>query len=84
MHVNLPRITRVARALGLDFAPALVGFEYQRGGKTLPVFEGVVVCEEFEVQLTTAYVVGLYKLTAVDPWLESAWFQPLSLPLDPS
>jgi hypothetical protein len=24
-------------------------------------------------------VVGLYKLIAVDPWLESAWFQPLNL-----
>jgi hypothetical protein len=23
--------------------------------------------------------VGLYKLNAVDPWLESAWFQPLNL-----
>jgi hypothetical protein len=24
-------------------------------------------------------VVGLYKLNAVDPWLESAWFEPLIL-----
>jgi hypothetical protein len=23
--------------------------------------------------------VGLYKLISLDPWLESAWFQPLSL-----
>jgi hypothetical protein len=28
--------------------------------------------------------VGLYKLNPVDPQLESAWIQPLSLPLDPS
>jgi hypothetical protein len=26
--------------------------------------------------------VGLYKLNAVDPWLESAWFQPLNLKCD--
>jgi hypothetical protein len=25
----------------------------------------------------------LYELNPVDPQLESAWFQPLSLPLDP-
>jgi hypothetical protein len=31
-----------------------------------------------------ATAVGLYSFKAVDPWLESAWFQPLSLPLDPS
>jgi hypothetical protein len=28
--------------------------------------------------------VGLYKLNSVDRQLESAWFPPLSLPLDPS
>jgi hypothetical protein len=27
---------------------------------------------------------GLYKFNSVDPQLESAWLQPLSLPLDPS
>jgi len=32
----------------IDYAPALVGFEYKAGGKTLPVFNGVVVCEEFK------------------------------------
>ena len=33
-HVNLPRITRVARTLrGCDYAPALVGFERRRGGQ---------------------------------------------------
>jgi hypothetical protein len=27
----------------------------------------------------SAILVGLYKLNAVDPWLESAWIQPLCL-----
>ena len=30
VHVNLPRIGRVARALGIDYASALVGFEFHR------------------------------------------------------
>ena len=34
-----------------------------------------------EIEATTA---GLYQSNPVDPQLESAWFQPLSLPLDPS
>jgi hypothetical protein len=33
---------------------------------------------------STNVTVGLYQSNAVDPWLESAWFQPSSLPLDPS
>ena len=44
VHVDLPRVARVARTLGVDCAAALVGFEYKRGGQTLPVFQGVVVC----------------------------------------
>ena len=55
VHVNLPRIARVARDMGVDYAVALVGFEFQRGGKTLPKFEGVVVCEEFEGRLREAH-----------------------------
>ena len=35
----------------IDYAPALVGFEYKAGGKTLPVFNGIVVCEEFKNEL---------------------------------
>ena len=62
-HVSLPRIARVARALRdaaektnpFDFAPALVGFEYRRGGATLPKFDGVVVCTEQEPALRAAW-----------------------------
>jgi hypothetical protein len=37
-------------------------------------------------ELVTALIaaVGLYRSNPVDPQLETAWFQPLSLPLDPS
>ena len=61
-HVSLPRVSRVARALRdshakpkIDFAPALVGFEYRRGGATLPKFDGVVVCAEHEPILRAAW-----------------------------
>ena len=65
-HVSLPRIARVARALRdaekadgaerpFDFAPALVGFEYRRGGATLPKFDGTVVCVEREACLRDAW-----------------------------
>ena len=69
-HVVLPRISRVARAWRdaraangdgkktrpFDFAPALVGFEYQRGGSVLPKFDGVVVCEEEEAGLRARWL----------------------------
>ena len=56
VHVSLPRITRVVRALrGIDFAAALVGFEYQRGGAVTPKFDGVVVCEEREEDVRDAW-----------------------------
>ena len=37
----------VAKRLEIDFAPAMVGFEF-RNGRSIPVFEGVVVCVEFK------------------------------------
>ena len=35
----------LTRALKVDFAPALVGFELAAGGRMVPKLEGVVVCE---------------------------------------
>lgn len=43
-HVVVPGAAPVCRQLGVDFAPALVGFEPQ-GGRMVPRFEGIVVCE---------------------------------------
>lgn len=37
----------VAKRLEVDFAPAMVGFEFQNG-RSLPVFEGIVVCADFK------------------------------------
>ncbi|WIA31781.1 hypothetical protein OEZ86_002653 [Tetradesmus obliquus] len=46
-HIALPGAAAACRSLGIDYAPALVGFDVQ-GGRNLPKIVGVVVCEEFE------------------------------------
>lgn len=43
-HLRGQGLGPVARALGLDFAPAIAGFELQ-GGRMLPKLEGIVVCQ---------------------------------------
>lgn len=47
VHLRFPRLVPVCQRLGVDFAPAMVGFEIRRG-HSVPVFEGLVVCEEFK------------------------------------
>ena len=42
-HLKAPRVARVARDLGIDAAPAMVGFDL-RDGRWVPRFDGVVVC----------------------------------------
>jgi hypothetical protein len=43
-HIALPGAAAACRSLGIDYAPALVGFDVQRG-RNLPKILGVVVCE---------------------------------------
>lgn len=47
VHLRLQRVVPVAKRLGIDFAPAMVGFEF-RNGRSVPVYEGIVVCDEFK------------------------------------
>uniref|UniRef100_A0A0E0AVI8 Rad4 beta-hairpin domain-containing protein n=1 Tax=Oryza glumipatula TaxID=40148 RepID=A0A0E0AVI8_9ORYZ len=54
VHLRLPRIFQVAKRLGIDFAPAMVGFDY-RNARCLPVFDGIVVCSEFKNTILEAY-----------------------------
>ncbi|EOA19955.1 hypothetical protein CARUB_v10000205mg [Capsella rubella] len=54
VHIRLPRIFSVAKRFGIDYAPAMVGFEY-RSGRAIPVFEGIVVCSEFKDTILQAY-----------------------------
>ena len=55
--ISLPRAAKAARSLSppCDFAPALVGFEYRRGGAATPRFEGIVVREEDEARVRAAW-----------------------------
>ncbi|CAL5368300.1 unnamed protein product [Camellia sinensis] len=54
VQLRLPRVAPVAKRLDIDFAPAMVGFEF-RNGRSLPVFEGIVVCAEFKDAILEAY-----------------------------
>uniref|UniRef100_A0A1J3J9U5 DNA repair protein complementing XP-C cells-like protein n=1 Tax=Noccaea caerulescens TaxID=107243 RepID=A0A1J3J9U5_NOCCA len=54
VHIRIPRIFSVAKRFGIDYAPAMVGFEY-RSGRATPVFEGIVVCTEFKDTILEAY-----------------------------
>ena len=55
MHLQgMPRVTMTCKALELDYAVAMVGFE-TRGGQSVPCFDGVVVCEEHADIITDAY-----------------------------
>ncbi|KMZ63920.1 hypothetical protein ZOSMA_38G00270 [Zostera marina] len=54
IHLRLPRLVPVVNRLGINFAPAMVGFEFL-SGRSIPVFDGIVVCTEFREAILTAY-----------------------------
>ena len=54
VHLPIPGLSRVAKRLGVDAAPAMMGWEYSRGG-CHPVFDGFVVCEERAEALLDAW-----------------------------
>jgi xeroderma pigmentosum group C-complementing protein len=54
VHLPYPRLKAVCKKLVIDYADAMVGFDV-KGGRSVPRFEGVVVCEEFESQVMKLY-----------------------------
>ncbi|XP_048481161.1 DNA repair protein complementing XP-C cells homolog isoform X2 [Plutella xylostella] len=54
-HVRLPGLNKVAKKLNIDCAPAMTGFDYN-GGYSHPVYDGYVVCKEFEEIITEAWL----------------------------
>ncbi|GLD92028.1 hypothetical protein PINS_up000561 [Pythium insidiosum] len=54
-HVRLPRIEKIAQELGVDFAPAVVGFELQANGKQYPKTDGIIVPKEALEMLVDAH-----------------------------
>ncbi|BES90876.1 repair protein [Nesidiocoris tenuis] len=58
VHIQVPGIPKVAKKLGIDFAPAVVDWEFHSGGSH-PIFDGVIVCEEFQDVLMDAWNVAI-------------------------
>ncbi|KAK3925454.1 DNA repair protein complementing XP-C cells-like protein [Frankliniella fusca] len=54
VHLQVPFLSRVAKKLRIDCAPAVVGFDYHSGG-CHPTYDGFVVCEEFVDVLMDAW-----------------------------
>jgi xeroderma pigmentosum group C-complementing protein len=54
VHLRLPGIAALCRRLGIDFAPALTGFDV-RGCFSVPSYDGVVVCQEYAPALRLAW-----------------------------
>jgi len=50
----VPGLNKVARQLNIDCAAAIVGFDFH-GGWSHPIYDGFVVCQEFEDQLISAW-----------------------------
>ena len=51
---DMPRVTLTCKAMGVDYAVAMTGFEV-RGGQSVPKFDGVVVCAEHADAVVDAY-----------------------------
>ncbi|KAL4708786.1 hypothetical protein ACJJTC_011750 [Scirpophaga incertulas] len=55
VHIKLPGLNKIAKKLNIDCAPAMTGFDFN-GGWSHPVFDGFVVCKEFEEIIKEAWV----------------------------
>ncbi|OQS07046.1 DNA repair protein [Thraustotheca clavata] len=54
VHIRLTRVQKVAKELGIDYAPAVVGFEV-KGGRNVAVIDGIVVAQHFETMIQDAH-----------------------------
>lgn len=82
VHLRLPRVFYVAKRLEIDYAPAMVGFEF-RNGRATPVFDGIVVCTEFKDAILEAYAEEEERRAAAEKKQNEAqaisrWYQLLS------
>ncbi|GER34855.1 DNA repair protein Rad4 family [Striga asiatica] len=82
VHLPLPRVAAVAKRLDIDYAPAMVGFDF-RNGRSVPSFEGIVVCSEFKDAILEAYFEEEEKREAeekrkTETQALSRWYQLLS------
>lgn len=54
VHLPYPRIAAVARKMNIDYADAMTGFEIKQR-RSVPVFNGIVVCKEFAKEVLERY-----------------------------
>merc|ERR1712088_202921 len=54
VHIPIQGLNKTARMLDIDCAPAMIGWEFSGGG-CHPVFDGFVVCQEFQDVLMDAW-----------------------------
>jgi xeroderma pigmentosum group C-complementing protein len=54
VHLEQPRMSLLAKKLGIDYAPAMLGFEVRKR-HSIPNIKGIVVCEEFKDILVDAF-----------------------------
>ena len=66
VHLRFPRLVPVAKRLGINFAPAMVGFEF-RNGRSVPVYEGIVVCTEFK-EVILEVIANIPRLSDFYDW----------------
>ncbi|CAJ1970819.1 unnamed protein product [Sphenostylis stenocarpa] len=82
VHLRFPKAFSVAKRLEIDYAPAMVGFEF-KNGRSYPVFDGIVVCSEFKDVLLEAYAEEEERRQAEEKKRDetqalSRWYQLLS------
>lgn len=82
VHLRVPRVVPIAKKLEIDFAPAMVGFEF-RNGRSIPVFDGIVVCAEFKDTILEVYADEEERRQAeekrgIEAHAVSRWYQLLS------
>ena len=63
VHLQMPRLGPICKKLGIDYAPAMTGFDI-RGGRSVPVIEGVVICKGEEATVLEAYLAEERCLTS--------------------
>ncbi|XP_052735951.1 DNA repair protein RAD4 isoform X2 [Vigna angularis] len=82
VHLRFPKAFSVAKRLEIDYAPAMIGFEF-KNGRSYPVFDGIVVCSEFKDVLLEAYAEEEERRQAEEKKRDetqalSRWYQLLS------
>lgn len=55
VHLKFVGLNKVCKKLQIDCAPAIIGFDFHNGWSH-PVYDGFVVCEEFEEIVTNAWI----------------------------